>query len=86
MSDHEEITRVRQIHKFNGRPIRIQLMDETVISGILVFYHFEDQVIHLQDWEVISGHKDADIRRLGGMNNGKFLIVNNTEWKFVFKE
>lgn len=66
---------MKQIKDFIGRRVLVIYKNETRVEGVLVFYHFENQAVHINDYHLTT--KNGDIE------SGKLLIVNQNTWSQI---
>jgi len=52
---------------------------DQILSGILSFYHFDKQVVHLSDVDYIRSGPPGS--KICTTSNVPFLIINTNEWK-----
>ena len=64
---------VSQIKDFIGARVSVQKKDGSIVFGTLSFYNWEQQVIHLCDFEVVMENCVS--------RKGKFVVINSREWK-----
>ena len=62
-----------QINNFLGERIKVELKGERSAYGVLSFFNFEQQVIHLNNYDIL----DLDGNEL---ERGKFIVVNAKSW------
>jgi len=62
-----------------GSEMIVDLKNHHRIVGIMAFYHFTEQMIHMSDWAEYD-EKDIIIRR------GSYMVINRTAWFQLYRK
>ena len=65
---------MRQIQDYKGHRIDVEMKDGRHISGILAYYNYDAQVIHLTDVETVY------MEDLTHPFQAEFMIINKDVW------
>lgn len=65
---------LRQITKFIGRKVTIELTNGDKVEGYLSFYSLDDQMIHLNNY---TQYKNKG----GRLERGQMMVINQIDWK-----
>lgn len=65
-------TRNLQIASCRGSRVRVKLKNGSILHGTLAFYNYEQQVIHLENFE-LENKESVDVK-------GDFWVVNSKAW------
>ena len=68
----------KQINQFVGNKIEVEIKDGRLAIGTLSFYNWEQQVIHVSDYELLKPEPDEEGY---SKSTGEILIVNCRDWK-----
>jgi len=61
-----------QINKCRGNKVKVFMRNGNVLTGFLAFYNYDEQVIHIENYEM-SNEK-------GVIEKGDFWVVNSKSW------
>ena len=65
---------LNQIKKYHGERVCVDQKNGRKVEGALVFYNWEQQVIHLSSF-VIYNKEGTEI-----LSKGRMIIINQREW------
>ena len=68
-----------QINNFRGKTCELRLKNGDYVTGRMVFFNFQDQVVHLNDYEIVHSVKTKDGKETT-KDEGKMLVINGHEW------
>jgi small nuclear ribonucleoprotein (snRNP)-like protein len=68
---------VRQIQDYKGHKVKIEFKDGRMAIGILAYYHYDAQVIHLTDAKVINNLDEV-------LYSTEFMVINRDMWDDIF--
>jgi small nuclear ribonucleoprotein (snRNP)-like protein len=65
----------KQIKEYYGKRVGIELVDGSVVEGVLAYYNFDNQTITINDYvmHTLNGDQFA----------GKIKMINNIEWRSI---
>ena len=70
----------KQINQYQGKRVEVEFKDGRLATGKLAFYNWEQQVIHLSNYELNIPDKSEEGY---SKRTGTFLVINCREWKTV---
>jgi len=65
---------LNKIKEYNGERVCVDMKNGRKIEGALVFYNWEQQVVHLSSYTIFNKTGEEVI------NEGRFIIINQKEW------
>ena len=68
----------KQIHNYVGKEVQVEFRDGRLAFGILSFYNWEQQIIHLSDYVLHRPTKEG-----ADKEEGEMMIINCREWKVL---
>ena len=66
---------MKQISDYIGSRIALELNDGALVDGILCFFNFQCQVVHLKKY--VLQKKDGEVEA------GSFIVINASDWKKI---
>ena len=75
---------MKQIQNYTGCHVKILCRDGTTVNGILSFYNWEAQVVHLSDYVMVlpdyARVKHDGPEKTALPLQGPFIILNKSDW------
>ena len=72
---------MKQINEFKGRKVRVVTIDNSVFYGVLTFFNYNDQVVHLNDYVAhLVDEKTGSIDYLNPDQRGEMIVLNKHSW------
>ena len=62
-----------QINNFRGEKVVVHMKNGDHVIGGLAFFNYDDQIIHLEDYKIISPEE-------GAVEAGRFTVINKSSW------
>ena len=73
-------TDLPRIIDFLGERVEVPMKDGSIVFGVLVFYNWDQQIIHLSDYEHnVPNDSDEGYEK----KKGKFRVINCREWRML---
>ena len=70
----------KQINQYVGERVEVEFRDGRLLIGTLSFYNWEQQVIHISDYELMRPESDDEKY---SKTAGRVMVVNCRDWKTV---
>lgn len=70
----------KQISEYIGHTVEVEFKDGRMAEGILSFFNYQQQVIHISDYKLM---RPEDSDEGYSKSEGPILIINTKEWKTV---
>ena len=70
----------KQISQYVGNRVEVDFKDGRLAIGTLSFYNWDQQVIHISDYEL---NRPDDSEEGYDKTTGKVMVINCREWKTV---
>jgi len=68
----------KQISQYIGSNIEVEFKDGRLATGVLSFFNYEQQIIHISDYSLKRPEEDGYSEE-----NGEMLIINSKEWRTI---
>lgn len=72
---------IKQITKYKGEDITVELRNGLVIRGVLAFYNINDQSIHVSNYQQLKQIPNSN--RLTVTESGDLAVLNKYSWSVL---
>jgi len=72
-TEEKQSVTFERVLDYLGKKMRVDLKNYNYVIGIMAYYHLDQQMIHLNDWEQYDS-KGILLRK------GRYMVINRTAW------
>ena len=73
---------LKQINKFHGSEVKVEMRNGNVIEGTLAFFNYDEQVIHLNNYKEFILIKEDGLEDCFKEipEEGQMMVINKYSW------